>query len=327
MMNVKNRFLILWMIWSVFGAALVYFASDKNNTLLVMMAEVFSLSPLLGLLLALGSPESSQPFNFWIRNDNRAVYYLVAGLSFLFAVPGFLTVSFNPYNTVIFAVIVFAVFGTLKQLRSEEFTLKWSDVALWILLWIPFDLRWSTEMQMHLGYAWWSVAISLVAVIGWNGYREAPIGFNLVPKFRDILIALVALVMIMAVVIPPGLLTGFLKFSFPASFDIPKLAAHFIGLFLTVALPEELFFRGILYRGLLNVSSKKWVPMVVSSLAFGLMHWNNIDGLNMQLTYVFLATIAGLGYAWAYKKSGNNLLAAILTHTLVDWVWKLVLAG
>jgi len=57
------------------------------------------------------------------------------------------------------------------------------------------------------------------------------------------------------------------------------------------------------------------------------MHWNNVSTLPTQIIYVSLATIAGLGYAWAYKKSGNNLLAAILTHTLVDWVWKLVLAG
>jgi membrane protease YdiL (CAAX protease family) len=128
-------------------------------------------------------------------------------------------------------------------------------------------------------------------------------------------------------VIPPGLLTGFLSFSIPESFDIPMLSVHFIGLFLTVALPEELFFRGILLRGLEKVTSKSWVPMVVSSLAFGLMHWNNIDGLAMQITYISLASIAGLGYAWAYKKSGNNLLAAILTHTLVDWIWKLFLAG
>jgi membrane protease YdiL (CAAX protease family) len=57
------------------------------------------------------------------------------------------------------------------------------------------------------------------------------------------------------------------------------------------------------------------------------MHWNNISGLQMQITYVSLATLAGLGYAWAYKKSGNNLLAAMLAHTLVDWVWRLIFAG
>jgi membrane protease YdiL (CAAX protease family) len=131
----------------------------------------------------------------------------------------------------------------------------------------------------------------------------------------------------MVVVVPPGLISGFLTFAVPENFNALKLTAEFVGLFLTVALPEELFFRGILLKGLEKVSSKKWVPMVVSSIAFGLMHWNNVSGLSTQITYVVLATLAGLGYAWAYKKSGNNLFAAMLTHTLVDWIWRLVFTG
>jgi membrane protease YdiL (CAAX protease family) len=57
------------------------------------------------------------------------------------------------------------------------------------------------------------------------------------------------------------------------------------------------------------------------------MHWNNVSGLSTQITYISLAAIAGMGYGWAYRKSGNNLFAAILVHTLVDWTWKLILAG
>ena len=133
--------------------------------------------------------------------------------------------------------------------------------------------------------------------------------------------------LIMVLVVPPGLLTGFLTFSIPESYNIPKLVFQFVGLFLTVALPEELFFRGILLGGLEKIFSRKWIPLVVSSLAFGLMHWNNVNTLSTQITYVSLAAVAGLGYGWAYRKSGNNLLAAILVHTLVDWVWKLFLTS
>jgi len=325
----KNRFAILWIIWTLFGVGLIYgvSVSDSKNGIIEIISNFLSLSPLIGLLLALGSLRSFRQFNDWLQKDKNSVLYSAGGISLFFALPGLLTNTFNPYTTAIFAFMVFAVFGSLKNLRSETFELSWIDIALWILIWIPFDLRWSDELHPALDYTWWSIAISLIAVIAWNGYRGADVGFRLVPKLKDIGIALLALIMIMMVVIPPGLLTGFLTFVIPETYDIPKLALHFVGLFLTVALPEELFFRGILYRGLLNVSSKKWMPMVVSSLAFGLMHWNNISPLSMQITYVSLATVAGLGYAWAYKKSGNNLLAAILTHTLVDWVWKLFLAG
>jgi membrane protease YdiL (CAAX protease family) len=326
---VKNRFIILWIIWTLLAAVLVcgVAISDPDNSIVSVIALAISLSPLIGLMLALGSSKAAGQFNNWLRGNENSHYYSAGFLSLLFAIPGLLTGNFNPYNIVIFAFIILVSFGVLKQAREEEFRLNWADLAIWIILWIPFDLRWYIEMQSGLDYNWWSIALSVIAVIGWYGCRGADIGYNLVPAFKDLYITLLSLAMILVFVVPPGLLTGFLSFSIPEFFDVPKLAAHFIGLFLTVALPEELFFRGILLRGLEKVFSKKWIPMLISSLAFGLMHWNNVDTLSVQISYVLLATVAGLGYAWAYKKSGNNLFAAILTHTLVDWIWKLFLAG
>ena len=325
----KKRFLILWLIWTLLGAALVFevASSDSKKSVMDAIAMVISMSPLLGLALSLGSPKASLQFMSWLRKNNHSIFYTAGGITLLFALPGLLSNTFNPYTTTIFAFIVFSVFGSLKKLSNESFKMSWNDVALWILLWIPFDLRWSMEMHPLLDYSWWALAISVIAIIGWKGYRNAEIGFNLVPKFKDLYITLLALLMIMVVLVPPGLFSGFLTFAVPSKFNVPKLAANFIGIFLTIALPEELFFRGILLNGLEKVSSKKWIPVVVSSMAFGLMHWNNVNGLNTQITYIILATLAGFGYAWAYKKSGNNLLAAMLTHTLVDWIWRLVLAG
>ncbi|RLD55670.1 MAG: hypothetical protein DRJ05_12595 [Bacteroidetes bacterium] len=327
--SIGNYFILLWIIWTFLGTALMYLvaSSDSKNSLISVVAIVLSLSPLIGLMLALGSPKAANQFNTWLRGKHNSIYYIAGGISFLFALPGLLTWTFDPYLTVIFTFIVFAVFGTLKQNKGESFKLNWTDLAIWIILWIPFDLRWYNGMNANLDYSWWSIAISVIAIIGWYGYKGADIGYRLVPNFKDLLITFLALIAIMILVVPPGLLTGFLTFSIPESYDIPKLTAHFLGLFLTVALPEELFFRGIMLRGLEKATSKKWIPMVVSSLAFGLMHWNNVGDLSTQITYVSLATIAGLGYAWAYKKSGNNLFAAILVHTLVDWIWKLFLAS
>jgi membrane protease YdiL (CAAX protease family) len=325
----KPHFYIRWTIWMILGATLIYGVAmaDPEKSKVALWAIVLSLSPLLGFMIALGSPKASLPFNEWISNQKFSPYYLTGGLALLFAIPGLLTGTFNPYHTAIFALIVLVVFSQSKHQKENEFKFKWSDLALWLILWIPFDLRWYTDLQPHLDYTWWSVSISVIALIGWYGYRKADIGYNLVPKLKDLGIAFLALIAIMVLVVPPGLLTGFLSFSIPESYDFPVLAAHFIGLFLTVALPEELFFRGILLKGLEKVFAKKWIPMVISSLAFGLMHWNNADTLTAQIIYVSLASIAGVGYGWAYQKSGNNLFAAILVHTLVDWIWRLLFAG
>ncbi|MBT6006963.1 MAG: CPBP family intramembrane metalloprotease, partial [Prolixibacteraceae bacterium] len=308
----KNIFFILFVVWTLLGAALIYgvSVSESNDSILSLAANVISISPLFGLMLALGSLKASNQFNNWLNEDKNSLYYLAGGITFLFALPGLITGTFNPYYTVIFSLIVFMVFGVLKQAKDESFRLNWSDIAVWIVLWILFDLRWYMEILPavdSISYTWWSIAVSVIAIIGWYGFRGADIGFNLVPKIKDLYITLIALIVIMALVIPPGLATGFLTFSIPESYDIPKLAIHFIGLFLTVALPEELFFRGILLRGLDKVFAKRWIPLVVSSLAFGLMHWNNVGELSTQIIYVSLASVAGLGYGWAYRKSGNNL--------------------
>ena len=327
--NRDLRFFIIWIIWTLLGATFLYgiLSSESESSFISMLVKILSLSPLMGFMLALGSTKAATQFNNWLNSNKYSIYILAGGFSFLFALPGLLTLTFNPYTTAIFAFILFVVFGLSKQNRNEKFELNWSDLAIWFILWIPFDFRWYTELHPSFDYNWWSIAISVIAILGWYGYRSAEIGYNLVPKYKDFIVTAISLIMIMIVVIPPGIMTGFLSFSIPESYDLPKLAAHFIGLFLTVALPEELFFRGILLKGLEKVSTKRWLPLVASSLAFGLMHWNNVDGLSMQIVYVTLASIAGLGYGWAYLKSGNNLLAAILTHTLVDWIWKLFLVS
>ena len=325
----KNRFVILWILWTLLGVGLIYgiSASDSKNSMILIIANVLSLAPLMGIMLALGSVKAFSRFNDWLHRDPNSHYYVAGTISLLFMLPGVLLFKFDPYFSVIFAVIVFAVLGVLKQAKEQEFILTWTDLLLWMVLWIPFDLRWYMGM-LPTGsdsYAWFSVALSVIAIIGWNGYRGAGIGYNLVPKLKDFRIVGLSMVLIMAFVVPPGLLTGFLTFSMPQSYNIPKLIFQFIGLFLTVALPEELFFRGILLGGMEKMFSKKWIPLVISSLAFGLMHWNNVNTLSTQITYVSLAAVAGVGYGWAYRKSGNNLIAAILVHTLVDWTWRLFL--
>ena len=326
------RFYILLIIWGLFGSVIMYEVTSSDNSveMIEIIVSIISFGPLLGFMLALGSVKSAGQFNIWVDSNENSIYYLTAFITLFFALPGLILKDFNPYASVIFGTTVLVVWGTLKNNREETFKLNFSDVALWMLLWIPFDLRWSMDLLPALNeisYTWWSVAVSLIAIIGWYGFRGADIGFNLVPKAKDLYLPILGILFILIMTVPAGLLTGFLTFAIPSSYDIPKLALHFIGLFITVALPEELFFRGILLRGLDGRFSKKWIPMLISSVAFGLMHWNNVSDLSTQITYVTLATFAGVGYGWVYRKGGNSLLAAILTHTLVDWIWSLFFRG
>src|SRR5438093_453466 len=76
-------------------------------------------------------------------------------------------------------------------------------------------------------------------------------------------------------------------------------------IFLTIALPEELFFRCVLQGGLEKRWGRPLPALIVASLAFGLMHWNNVDSLKFRIEYCTLATIGGAIYGIAYRYGGS----------------------
>ena len=119
-----------------------------------------------------------------------------------------------------------------------------------------------------------------------------------------------------AVVIGLALWAGYVRLDpkLP-SFTLAYLAKM---LFFTVVL-EEAFFRGIVQDRLARapwIASRhglRWLPLVISSLLFGLAHapggW----------AFAGLATVAGIGYGLAYARTGR-IEAAIAVHFTVNTV-------
>lgn len=320
-----------WRIWAIatlLSVALlvgVVIGEGETITPLGWASLLISLTPLLGAQLALGVPTAATQFKSWLQAQKNPVFPIAVFISALYLIGDLLAPGFDPYATLIFVTGTFAALGTLWQAKRGTAGISYADAAVWLLLWIPFDLRWNYDLWSGVdgfAYNWWAVALSVLAVVGWYGLRDLPnFGYRLIPNRRDIAVGLLALVIFAAIVIPVGLAIDFL--TFPPS-NPPTLSAilvGFIGLFLTVAIPEELFFRGILLHSLDQMSLPKWLNLLLSSLAFGLMHWNNADDLTTKIAYCALATVAGAFYGWAYRRSGNNLLAAVITHTLTDVMW------
>ncbi len=322
-----------WLVWTVLGAGmaalLMAFEGEAAELRGWAWASVLvGFAPLIGLQLWLGSPRAAQAVRAWLQATRRGWAYLAGGLTALWLVANLLAGHFNPYALAIVGFGLFAALGALREVPAGRPGLTWTDAAVWLFLWIPFDLRWSYDLWFGYGggYNWWALALSVVAVLGWSGLRAWPdFGYRLVPRGRDVGIALLATAVFALIVIPIGLAIDFL--TFPPS-QPPTLTAGllmFAGLVLTVAIPEELFFRGILQHGLDHMYHRRgWVLLGVS-LAFGLMHWNNASDLTTRVAYTALATLAGVFYGWAYRRSGNNLLAPVLTHALVDTIWALFL--
>lgn len=322
----------LWFMLTLVGAGLA---------VLLMMSEgeadklsafgwasvIIGFAPLIGAQLVMGVPSAAREVQKWLQSTRRPLLHTAGGITVLWLVSNLLAGHFNPYALAIFAFGTFAALGALREVERGRAGLTWTDAAIWLFLWIPFDLRWNYDLWFGYGggYNWWSIAISVVAVVGWYALRDLPeFGYRLVPRAKDVVVALIATAVFAAIVIPVGLAINFLTFPPSKPPTLTAAVVGFVGLMLTVAIPEELFFRGVLLHGLDQMYRRRWVVLLLVSFAFGLMHWNNADDLSTRIAYVALATLAGVFYGWAYRRSGNNLLAPVLTHTLVDLIWGLL---
>jgi membrane protease YdiL (CAAX protease family) len=103
--------------------------------------------------------------------------------------------------------------------------------------------------------------------------------------------------------------------------DVKGFAIQFIGIYLTVAIPEEVLFRGVLQ----NLLSRTFTgphaatyALTTASMIFGLAHLHHPPVPNWR--YAILAAFAGIFYGHVYQLRGRTSASA-LTHTLVDTIW------
>src|ERR1700752_428672 len=98
---------------------------------------------------------------------------------------------------------------------------------------------------------------------------------------------------------------------------VAKVALTWAGIFVFVAVPEELFFRAWV-QNLLERRVGKLPALVVASLLFGLSHFNKRSA-HFNWRYVLLASIAGIFYVRAWREN-RRVAASGITHTFVDWL-------
>lgn len=110
-----------------------------------------------------------------------------------------------------------------------------------------------------------------------------------------------------------SLLLGYVRFA-P---KFPEATGWFLWANLCfTCIAEEALFRGFLQRRLATYWQEKpygaWLALGLAAVLFGLAHAAGGP------VYVLLSTLAGLGYGWAYLRTGYRIEAAILTHFIVN---------
>lgn len=173
-----------------------------------------------------------------------------------------------------------------------------------------------------------AVALGLFLYTGVRPLRTLDVGLGF--RRSDLAAAALAFAAVVAVALPLGFAANFVVFN-PRLTGWGFAGARLLGLVIFVGIPEEMLFRGLVQEGIGRLTTPR-TGWLVGSLVFGVAHLFKKTGLTvpqqhelfgLNWRYAALATIAGLGYGWVYRRTGK-VSAAALTHGAVDWLWSSV---
>ena len=200
---------------------------------------------------------------------------------------------------------------------------QWHTLAVVLLLWLPLEFGWLTDvwsspdrqfapaLNVLVG-----ISVGVFSVVCVRGVDR--VGYEWRLRAVDWQVAGRLFLVFAPVAILLGLASGFLGLA--DAFTAPgPLLLMALGIFLVIGVPEELLFRGILQNVLEKALGHRHLALGVTAGIFGLAHLNN--GPQPDWRYVGLATLAGWFYGRAYLQT-RNLMAPALLHTLVDVVWR-----
>ena len=235
------------------------------------------------------------------------------------------------YGAVLFAIPVglAALFEFLPP-RTPKIT--WQDVLALAVIGLSVEFHWLAASFPHPGLSalpkfqalsalpkFLLVDAALYAFLVVRGLEG--VGYDFRARLRDLAIGLREWAFFAPIAIGLGLVLAFIAFQHRIP-GISTVLPNLMVTFFFVAVPEELFFRGLL-QNMLEARIGRMRGLVVAAGIFGLSHFNKMNALShFNWRYVLLAAIAGIFYGRAWRDR-RRILASGITHTLVDVVWGL----
>jgi hypothetical protein len=287
-----------------------------------------------------------------LRHWAMASAALAWGLPFLLLVPyliygwGTRTFALAAFGKLIAYILVPVILLLPDRLHPRP-GLTWRDVVAMLALAVPVAAGWLKGIwvwpqDIYIFRPIFCVLVGGYCFMALRGLEG--VGYRLVWRKGDISYALLNLLAFSLLALPLGMGLDFLHphhmmpLTHGAIFQTPWLESMvqsvgpafnflflFIGIYLTVAIPEELLFRGFL-QNLLARTVRRGPPgiygLLIASVVFGAAHLHHLTGNPPHLNwkYAILATLAGFFYGNVYRTRGR-LCASALTHALVDTIW------
>jgi membrane protease YdiL (CAAX protease family) len=206
------------------------------------------------------------------------------------------------------------------EFSSRAQKLLWQDIVVLPALALTLELRVFSGAWPYNGLG--SLPKIYLADVALYVYlvvrRIEGMGYSLVPRLDAFVIGLREWVFFLPIALGLGFALHFISF-FPRHPSIGHIALALVVVFFLTAVPEEIFFRGIL-QNLLEGRYGRRTALLMTSALFGLSHFHK--GATFNWRYVILAAIAGIFYGRSWR-ARRRLPASSTAHTLVDVVWGL----
>lgn len=219
----------------------------------------------------------------------------------------------------IFLPVIVAALLMQASVVDPEQRGNWRDALILLTLGLAVDLRWFDSAWPDGLRGLGNLLLLDAGLYGFLGIRHlSGTGFDFRFRWSDWKIGFRERAFFAPVVIAAGLALGFIN---PHA-NLPSLAKailSWVGIFVFIAVLEELFFRAWV-QNLLERRLGRNMALVIASILFGLSHFNKRSA-HFNWRYVLLATVAGIFYgrAWRVEK---RVAASAITHTCVDWLWS-----
>jgi membrane protease YdiL (CAAX protease family) len=203
--------------------------------------------------------------------------------------------------------------------RPATAKLCWQDVFALAVIALPVEFGWIGRSFPHPGLNVLPKILLLdSALYAFLVVRQLDgVGYDFRASARDVMIGLREFSFFAPIALIVGLGIGFISLQHGTPTASSAMAAVLVTFFF-IAVPEELFFRGLL-QNLLEARIGYRGSLFLTSAVFGFSHFNKPQPFNWR--YVLLATLAGLFYGRAWHDR-RRVLCSATTHTLVDVIWS-----
>ncbi len=284
-----------------------------------------SLSLILGVFVALTHTSVTTQLRDWaVRSAWSAI-----SIPFLLLIPyvifGLGTGTFSLTALVkLSAYIAAPTLLVLPDRLRKANHVGWRDVVAMLALAVPVGTGWlagiwTWPQESYFFRPLVSVCVGAYAFIVIRNLEGT--GYRLGFRKEDLIAGLSNLAGFALLAIPLGIVLGFLH-PHPNPVSIQEFAFRAFGIYFSIAIPEELLFRGILQNFLVRSivhERRRFYGLLIASVVFGASHLHHPPVPNWK--YGILATLAGIFYGNAYQIR-QRLPASALTHTLVDATWR-----